>query len=65
MYFVHEIRAVYDGKLVSSRESDMIRRSERETTEVNLKEENSATEVSPTCFYKIASIKAIKELRIW
>ena len=46
----YKIKAVYDGRVVNSRESELIRRSERDASTVEIKQENAATDVNTCCF---------------
>ena len=46
----YKIKAVYDGRVVNSRESEFIRRSERDASTVETKQENAATDVNTCCF---------------
>lgn len=45
VYFVYKIKGVYDGKAINCRESDLIRRSERDSSGVEIKDEFNATDV--------------------
>lgn len=46
MYFVQKVKGVYNCRLICSRENDLIRKSEKESTSVGLESQKDAVHIA-------------------
>ena len=46
VYFVQKVKGVYNCRLICSRESDLIRKSEKESTSVGLESQKDAVHIA-------------------